>query len=63
MKLLGSPPRCEVSLRLGLSLNLEKILFFRAHAWVPHVPTFFHPYSLSLRPRELTSFTLGDFFS
>jgi hypothetical protein len=28
-----------VSPRLGLGLNLEKILFFRAHAWAPHVPT------------------------
>ncbi len=62
-EITGLTPSCEVSPRLGLGLNLEKILFYRAPVWARHVPTFFHPYSLSLRPRELTSFTLQTYES
>ncbi len=36
---------------------------FFAQACTSHVPIFFHPYSLSLRPRELTSFTLQTYLA
>jgi hypothetical protein len=50
----------------GMGLDSAKKLYsfhpLLAGAYTPTEYFLFHPYSLSLRPRELTSFTLGDFF-